>query len=84
MNYDEIVCEIKKIIVQKVGLKIALEDINENDSLYFLGLDSVGTITLAAALEENFNIVIKDEDFSLALFQNISTLAKYIEQRLYS
>lgn len=81
MKYTKIVQEIKKIIIQKIGLGINLDDINENDSLYLLGLDSVGTITLALALEENFNIIINDEDFNLALFSNISTLAKYIEQR---
>ncbi len=81
MRHAEIVQEIKKIIIQKIGLRINLDDLNENDSLYLLGLDSVGTITLAIALEENFNIVINDEDFNLALFNNISTLAKYIEQK---
>jgi acyl carrier protein len=43
-----------------------------------VGLDSVETMALVLAIEEEFNISIPDTDLNVALFQNIETLAKYV------
>jgi acyl carrier protein len=42
-------------------------------------LDSMAVVELAVALEERFDIVIDDEDFTGEVFDTVGTLATYID-----
>ena len=44
-------------------------------------LDSLGVVELAAALEERFDIVIDDEDFTGEVFETVGTLTDFIDAR---
>ena len=44
-------------------------------------LDSLGVVELAAALEDRFDIVIEDEDFTGEVFESVGTLTDFIEAR---
>lgn len=46
-----------------------------------IGLDSMETLTLVAAIEEEFDIQVDDADLTVGLFKNISTLAEYVLKR---
>jgi len=52
---------VKKIVVEQLGVK---EDEVSNDSSFVddLGADSLDTVELVMALEEEFNIEIQDEE----------------------
>lgn len=52
---------VKKIVVEQLGVK---EEEVTNDSSFVddLGADSLDTVELVMALEEEFNIEIQDED----------------------
>ena len=43
-----------------------------------IGLDSIETMALVLAIEEEFEISVADSDLTVHLFENIETLAKYI------
>jgi acyl carrier protein len=47
-----------------------------------IGLDSMETLTLAAGIEEEFDIHIPDEDLTVELFKNIATLGAYVLQKV--
>ena len=70
--------KVKSIIVEQLGVKA--EDITPEASfINDLGADSLDTVELVMALEEEFGIEIPDEDA-----EKISTVGdaiKYIEQK---
>jgi acyl carrier protein len=43
-----------------------------------IGLDSMETLTLVAAIEEEFDIQVDDADLTVGLFKNIAILAEYV------
>ncbi|MGH8006944.1 MAG: phosphopantetheine-binding protein, partial [Candidatus Binatia bacterium] len=45
-----------------------------------IGLDSMETLTLVAAIEKEFAIQIADEDLTVNLFASIATVAEYVLQ----
>ena len=65
-NIDE---RVKKIVVEQLGVK---EDEVSNSSSFVddLGADSLDTVELVMALEEEFNIEISDEDAEKILTVN--------------
>lgn len=44
-------------------------------------LDSLGVVELAAALEDRFDIVVEDEDFTGEVFESVGTLTDFIDSR---
>jgi len=45
-------------------------------------LDSMAIVSVITALEENFDIIVDDEDISAEHFQSVSSLAALIEDKL--
>ena len=70
--------KIKKIITEQLGVDEA--DITpESRFLDDLGADSLDTVELVMALEEEFGIEIPDEDAEK--IQTVGDVAKYIDER---
>lgn len=46
-----------------------------------IGLDSMEALTLALALEREFDIQVRDEDLTVELFSSIGNLAEYVLHR---
>jgi acyl carrier protein len=47
-----------------------------------IGLDSIETLALVAGIEEEFNILVDDEDLTVALFSKIGNLAEYVLHKI--
>jgi acyl carrier protein len=47
-----------------------------------IGLDSIETMVLVLAIEEEFDISVPDSDLTVRLFENIESLAKYIHLKV--
>lgn len=74
----EIIEKIRKIIAEQLGVKI--EEIkNESSFVDDLGADSLDTVELVMALEEEFGIEIPDEDAEKMV--TVSDAIKYIEEK---
>lgn len=69
---------VKAIIAEQLGVK--LEEVTETASFIDdLGADSLDTVELVMALEEEFGIEIPDEDAEK--MSNVGEAVKYIEQK---
>ena len=69
---------VKAIIAEQLGVK--LEEVNETASfIEDLGADSLDTVELVMALEEEFGIEIPDEDAEK--MTTVGDAVKYIEQK---
>ena len=63
--------------------EITFRSVENTDALYTSHLiDSMGTIDLAVALEEEFNISIDTRDIIESNFDSLEKLAAYIKERL--
>lgn len=76
--------EVKNILADVLSLGDAKAALNEHSAL--LGsipeLDSMGVVNLITALEEQFGIVIDDDEISASTFETLGTLSAFVEQKL--
>jgi acyl carrier protein len=74
---EEIMGKVKKIIAEQLGVDEG-EINNESHFIDDLGADSLDTVELVMALEEEFGIEIPDEDAEK--IQTVGDVQKYIEE----
>jgi len=84
MDYSYIITRVKELIIDILNLKIDPTDIDDDQSLITgsLGLDSVLTLELTFGLEDEFGIEIPDEELAVELFDNVASLANYVQGKL--
>ena len=75
--------EVVDVLVRVLGIEDRRDTIGAETGL--LGelpeLDSLAVVELAVALEERFDIVIDDDDFTGEVFDNVGTLVAFIDAR---
>lgn len=76
--------QVKRIIVTALQLDIDPADIGEDDLLFGedLGAESVATLEIIFALEEEFDIEVGDEELRVELFDSVRTITRYLAQKL--
>lgn len=85
MNSTEVQkLKIKELIVNRLNLKIDPSSIG-NDTVLFLsksdgglGLDSVDALELAVTINNEFGVVVTDED--MGIFNSVNTIDEFIEK----
>ncbi len=83
MDHAEIVSRLKNMIVDRLFLKVAPDDLKTDVSLIDeYGVDSVCLLELVVGLEDEFGIVIEDDDFSVKNFESVDAIAEFVSQRL--
>ena len=74
---------LKKMIVERLFMKIKPEEIEENKSLINdYGVDSVSLLELVVGIEEEFGIAVGDEDFSVKHFETVAALAEFVRGKM--
>lgn len=76
--------KIKNAISNSIAEEL-FKDINElspDDNLYLLGLDSLNSIRLIIGLEEEFDIILRDEDISTENLKSIDSLEIMVKKYL--
>ncbi len=74
---------IKGLIIEKVLVGVNPDEIsNDSELVSELGLDSIQIIGLIGGLEEEFDIVLEDDDLDFELFSTINNLAKLVDGKL--
>src|SRR3990170_2348771 len=74
--------DLKKLIVERLFLKVAPDDIADNDPLMdTYGIDSVQLFEIVVGLEEAYGITMEDEEFDLALFANVKSIADFVRRK---
>lgn len=83
-NIEEMV---KKMIVERLGLDISPEEIDDNEPIFGtnsegkgLGLDSVDGLELVVGLNEAFGVKHQSDD--LSIMYSVKTISDYIRQRM--
>lgn len=76
--------EVKNIVADVLSLGDARNSMTASSGL--LGsipeLDSMAVVTLITALEENFGIVVEDDEISASTFETLGSLAAFVQEKL--
>lgn len=81
---DDLVLELKKLIIGTLRLEDILpEDIEDDGPLFGegLGLDSIDALELVVALEKVYGVVIPDSEVGEKVFRSVSTLARFVKEQ---
>ena len=74
---------LKKMVVERLFMKIPPDQIEEDKSLIdAYGVDSVSLLELVVGLEEEFGIVIGDDEFNIKHFETITALAAFVRTKM--
>jgi len=83
MDNTTIESKLKQMIVERLFLSVAPEDIQTDASLIdTYGVDSVCLLELVVGLEEAFGVVIEDGDFDVRNFISVAALRDFVQARL--
>ena len=83
MNFTEDTLDrVKVVLVKTLGVQDRADTLEASTELFgsMPELDSMAVVTLALALEREFDFEIDDEDFTGEVFETIGTLAEFVEQ----
>jgi acyl carrier protein len=74
---------VVEVLTRTLGIEDRADAITRGTRLFgeLPELDSLGVVELAAALEDRFDIVIEDEDFTGEVFESVGTLTDFIDAR---
>ena len=74
---------VVEVLTRTLGIEDRADSIDRGTRLFgeLPELDSLGVVELAAALEDRFDIVIEDEDFTGEVFESVGTLTDFIDTR---
>ena len=70
---------VKGCIIQALELDLSTDELADDESLFDggLGMDSMATLQIVAAVEEEFGFEVPDEDLTPELLESVRTLADY-------
>lgn len=68
--------EIREIVsnIMKDMLLVSIDEIEDDSSLYSVGIDSINVIEIVIELEEKLNIQFREDDLDMENFQTINSI----------
>lgn len=73
---------IRKMMVERLFMRIAPEDIKEDESLIdSYGIDSISLLELVVGIEEEFGVSIGDDEFDVKHFETVGALSHFVKSK---
>jgi acyl carrier protein len=75
--------DVKHVLVDTLGIEDRSAGIDASTQLFgsLPELDSLAVLELVTALEDRFDIVIDDSDFSGEVFESVGSLTLFVDQK---
>ena len=72
---------VQDCVIEALELELSIDEIADDEALFEggLGLNSIATLQVIAAVEEEFGIEVPDEDLIPELIESVRTLANYVD-----
>ena len=76
--------EIKALIGETLQIEDEAAEFDENTPLlgHIPELDSMAVVTLITALEEQYDIIVEDDEISADTFTTVGTLVQFVEDKV--
>ncbi|WP_153503479.1 acyl carrier protein [Cumulibacter manganitolerans] len=76
--------EVRAVLIDTLDLPQAPADLTAGTALFgaIPELDSLGVVSLVAAIEDRFDIVIDDDEFGEELFETVGSLTDFVDSKL--
>ena len=84
MNRDDLKLSLKRMLIDGLKLEgLQPDDIRDAAPIFVegLGLDSIDALELVVLIEEQFHVVIPDEEVGKLAFASINALVDYVAQQ---
>ncbi len=83
MNIEEIKARLKEMIVERLSLDIAPDEIKDDVPLFShenegLDLDSVEALEIVVGIEQSFDVTVEEGDYKQE-FYSINTLSQFVK-----
>jgi len=80
---EELIPQLKEMIVEKLFLNVEPGDMQEEASLMDdYNIDSVSLFEIVVGLEEEFDIVLEDDEFDIETFRTVKSIAEFASGKL--
>jgi acyl carrier protein len=81
---DQVLEQIKRIVVEDLDVNVAYEELDESVPLFEegLSLDSVTLVELVSFIEKRFKIVLSDDVLTTESFKDLKSVARVIREQL--
>jgi acyl carrier protein len=84
MTSDQVVEQVKRIVVEDLDVNLSYEELDETVPLFEegLGLDSVVLVELISFIEKRFGIELREDTLTAETFVNLRSVAAVISEQL--
>ncbi|MEW6753253.1 MAG: acyl carrier protein [Candidatus Latescibacterota bacterium] len=84
MAQSDVMGRVKEVVVRALGLAVGPEELGDDESLFGegTGADSMASLQIVFALEEEFGIQVEDEELRVEIFDSVRSLAQLVEGKL--
>ncbi len=81
---EEIEVKIRKVIDNELREELYknIDEIERNENLFNIGLDSLSIVKLIMGIEEEFKIVFEDDEIQAYNWKNIETIETLIKMKI--
>lgn len=82
MSSEQLKNDLRKIYSKALRLDIVPGNIPDNDLINTLGIDSISSLEVLVWIENEFDIIIEDEDLSPDLIDSLDVISNYVTKQL--
>ena len=80
MTTDTIKEQIQQLILDVLP-DISLQELQEEEDIFSLGLDSINAMTLLSNLQDTFDIQLETDEINFENFQNVDSILAMVEAK---
>lgn len=75
---------VKRVLREALQLGDRVESFDESTGLFgsIPEFDSMAVVTVVTSLEEQFGIVIDDDDITAEIFETVGSLTRFVDEKL--
>ena len=77
---DTIKEQIQQLILDVIP-DISLQELQEEEDIFSLGLDSINAMTLLSNLQDTFDIQLETDEINFENFQNVDSILAMVEAK---
>lgn len=82
MLNNEIESKLRKIFIDSIDKEAMIENVNLDDSLNEIWVNSVNFVKICVLIEEAFGIELEDDALNVSYFKTLRNLIDYIEGKM--